>query len=49
MREKNSTGKNNSNIKFIKSYSDDTDSQAKLWEIYEFIFNELKVGNDEPK
>lgn len=50
MKEKNEkSGKNNSNIKFIKIFSDDATSQSKLLEVYEFILNELKVGNDEPK
>jgi len=43
------SGKNNLNIEFIKSYSDDDTGQGKLLEAFEFIFSELKISNSEPK
>ena len=33
------------NIKFEKIYSDGSDSKDKLFEVYEYILNQLKIEN----
>lgn len=33
------------NIKFEKIYSDESEPKDKLFEVYEFLFNQLKAEN----
>ncbi len=33
----------NKNIEFIRTYSDEADDEKKLLEVYEYIFNQLKL------